>query len=158
MSNRAATGFAGDAGAADFGASIRDAEDFGVSILGTGAFGVSILGAGASTLAGGGSNGFGASVLTAGSAGIAFGLSRPLFEVASPPVLEIFVSNSSRTVSCIIAPHVRQMDRVGARSRLQTGHIIGVLSLDWILICKVSATRANRRKNIRGYFKASTVN
>jgi hypothetical protein len=27
-------------------------------------------------------------------------------------------------VSWIIAPHVRQMERVGASSRLQTGHII----------------------------------
>jgi hypothetical protein len=158
VSNRAPTGFAGAAGAGAFGDSIRGAGDFEVSILDTGAFGVSILGAGASTLGGRVSIGLGASILTAGSAGIAFRVSRPLFELASPAVFEIFVSNSSRTVSCIIAPHVRQMDRVGARSRLQTGHIIGVLSLDWILICKVSATRANRRKNIRGYFKASTVN
>lgn len=42
------------------------------------------------------------------------------------PVFEIFVSSSSRTVSWIMAPQVRQMDKVGARSRLQTGHIICV--------------------------------
>jgi hypothetical protein len=32
-------------------------------------------------------------------------------------------------VSLIIAPHVRQIDSVGARSRLQTGHIIGVVEI-----------------------------
>ena len=37
----------------------------------------------------------------------------------------IFDSSSSRTVSCIIAPQVRQIDRVGASSRLQTGQFIG---------------------------------
>jgi hypothetical protein len=51
------------------------------------------------------------------------GLSRGTIGSAA---IVIFVSNSSRTVSFIIAPHVRQMDKVGARSRLQTGQIICV--------------------------------
>jgi hypothetical protein len=36
----------------------------------------------------------------------------------------IFVWSSSRTVSFIIAPQVRQIESVGARSRLQTGQFI----------------------------------
>ena len=55
---------------------------------------------------------------------------------------EIFVSSSSRTVSWIIAPQVRQIDKVGARSRLQTGHIIGRIGLAWIE--KVSARAKTR--------------
>ena len=57
------------------------------------------------------------------------------------PDFEILVSSSSRTVSWIMAPQVRQMDSVGARSRLQTGHIICVDGLAWIK--KVSATGEN---------------
>ena len=37
-----------------------------------------------------------------------------------------FASHSSRTVSFIIAPHEGQIDRVGARTRLQTGQFIGL--------------------------------
>ena len=45
----------------------------------------------------------------------------------------IFVSSSSRTVSFIIAPQAKQIDKVGARSRLQTGQIIGFKGeVNWI--------------------------
>jgi len=104
---------------------------FGASIFGVGG---AILGVGAAIF------GAGCAILGGGSAILGFITRSPLFDFASPPlfdfngsqVREIFVSSSSRTVSWIMAPQVRQMERVGARSRLQTGHIIGVLELGWI--------------------------
>lgn len=58
--------------------------------------------------------------------GVGIGLSSPLFRRFGTAEMDILVSNSSRTLSFIMAPHVKQIDRVGARSRLQTGQIIGV--------------------------------
>ncbi|MGI8811901.1 MAG: hypothetical protein ACR2IH_05160 [Pyrinomonadaceae bacterium] len=71
-------------------------------------------------------------------------VSRPEFDGA------IFVWSSSRTVSFIIAPHVRQIDNVGARSRLQTGQIIAFFDSLERELCGM--IRANPEKHIRIYF------
>lgn len=158
MSKRAAIGFAGGVGGgcgvatfevsifgdSIFGVSIFvdsifEVPSFGVSIFGGSIFGVSIFGvsifkvslgawviSGEATRAISGFRSTGGLFVAVGRAGAVF---------------EIFVSSSSRTVSWIMAPQVRQIDKVGARSRLQTGHIIGRIGLAWIE--KVSATGKN---------------
>jgi hypothetical protein len=94
-------------------------------------FGITFL---TGTLAGTVGGGVVCTVAGFGTGSFGPGVRFPLVDAAVTPagVFEIFVSNSSRTVSLIIAPQVRQMERVGARSRLQTGHIIKRIGFSWI--------------------------
>jgi len=85
--------------------------------------------------------------------GAGFGVSTNsiLVGVSGPDgILPILVSSSSRTVSFIIAPQVRQMESVGANSRLQTGQFIGLRFGQFYL--GFDEREANRGKNIRIYF------
>ena len=80
--------------------------------------------------------------------------SRPVFSSGRERFPDdIFVRNSSRTVSFIMAPQLGQIERVGAKLRSHTGQFIGFACND----LKPRSEFEKLRDNIRVYFKSSIV-